>query len=178
MTVPEVARGRGPPCARRHTPPFALGARAENSPWSSFKIAHRIVLDQNGHKTWSARKTTPPPHPPKSCQFVTVTPLRSVPHHKLCSETLPPAHTMRWHFVKAAELKRFQLHSRQSTRCLNNAGWEGGLSKLRTGSFLSQNGHKTWSARKTTPLPPTKILPVCDSHTAALCSPRKNVFFW
>ena len=51
-----------------------------------------------------------PSHPPKSCQFVTVTPLRSVPHHKLCSETLPPAHTMRWHFVKAAELKRFQLH--------------------------------------------------------------------
>ena len=28
----EVARCRGPPCARRHTPPFALGARAENSP--------------------------------------------------------------------------------------------------------------------------------------------------
>ena len=31
------------------------------------------------------------------------------------------------------------------------------------------------SARKTSSLPPTKTLPVCDAHTAALCSPLQEI---
>ena len=46
------------------------------------------------------------------------------------------------------------------------------LSKLRAGSFLTKMATSTRSARKTTSLPPTKPLPVCASHTSALCSPQ------
>ena len=58
-----------------------------------FKIARRIVLTKMATSTRFARKTTSLP-PTKHRRFVTFTPLRSVPHHKLCSGTRPPAHTM------------------------------------------------------------------------------------
>ena len=57
--------------------------------------------------------------------------------HKLCSDTRPPTQ-MGYLLFRAAELKRFQSHPFKCTRCLNNAGWEGGLSKLRAGSFLTE----------------------------------------
>ena len=46
--------------------------------------------------------------------------------------------------------------------------------KLRAGSFLTKMATSTRSARKTTSLPPTKPLPVCESRTSALCSSQKK----
>ena len=47
--------------------------------------------------------------------------------HKLCSDARPPTQ-MGYLLFRAAELKRFQSHPFNYTRCLHNAGWEGGLS--------------------------------------------------
>ena len=61
-----------------------------------------------------------PPHPPIHCSIVHFTPLRSVHHHNLCSETTarPPGWKELPFFVKAAELKRFRSHplAQQSPR--------------------------------------------------------------
>ena len=58
-------------------------------------------------------------------------------------------------FLNAAELKRFPSHSFNYTRCLHNAGWEGGLSKLRADSYLTKMATSMSSAHRTTLLPPT-----------------------
>ena len=71
---------------------------------------------------------------------------------------------------KAAELKRFRSHPVKCIRCLHNAGWVGGLLKLRAKSLLT----KMATARLCTlTLPPTGTMPDCAFHTAALCSPPK-----
>ena len=70
--------------------------------------AHKRLCSKMAKDTKFARvlKATLPPT--KQCKLVILTPLRSVPHHNLCSdETRPPTRKMRPLFLdRAAELKR------------------------------------------------------------------------
>ena len=73
-----------------------------------------------------ARDTTTLP-PSKTLKLVILTPLRSVPHHNLCSDvTRPPTRKMRSFFLdRAAELKRripSHLITQQSIRQLSGTG--------------------------------------------------------
>ena len=82
----------------------------------SFKIARRLVLDQNGNNMKSARKTTSLP-PTKTMQVCASHTSALCSSSQSCSESRPPTQIMESLFVKAAELKRFQSHplAQQST---------------------------------------------------------------
>ena len=135
-----------------------IGALRERE-GSFYTLSSTSSYKVSGWLSVVSTKTTAPPHPGTSSDF----------HNLAVNPARPPATTDDGiSFDKAAGLKRFHSHSHHLHTFLQNAGWEGGLSKSRAVLFLIKIA-TTETARETSTLPPTKNnASLCVSHLCAL----------